>query len=199
VSRPKADSNQIRARFFEAAEDILKRDGGQKLRLTDVAIAVGMTQSNAYRYFQSKDELVSALAERWFVGVEQAAAQAVAQAANPTAKIRGWLLATMNEKTSRFDHDPETFLSYLELAKGYPGIVFRHTQRLRSMIEKAIGELVGPEHVEWAIDTLEDATVQFRNPYLIAAQRDKVTVARANSVLDAVFLLSLESAKERSL
>jgi AcrR family transcriptional regulator len=195
VPRPKVDSEQVRARFFQAAEDILKRDGGQKLRLTDVTIAVGMTQSNAYRYFKSKDELVAALAERWFAGVEQAAAQAVAQTADPREQIHGWLLATMNEKASRFDNDPETFLSYLELAKGYSSIVVQHTQRLRAMIEKAVSELVDPEHVEWAIDTLEDATVQFRNPYLIAAQRDKVTVARASSVLDAVFLLFLDFAK----
>jgi AcrR family transcriptional regulator len=191
VPRPKVDSGDVRARFFEMAEGILKQNGGRKLRLADVAKAVGMSQSNAYRYFQSKDELVSALAERWFAGVEQAATRAVAHAVDPKAKIRGWLLATMNEKTSRFDHDPETFLSYLELAKGYPDIVFLHTQRLRTIVENAVLELVCPEQLDWAIDTLEDATVQFRNPYLIAAQRGRATEARAISVLDAVFLLFL--------
>lgn len=179
----------MRARFFEAAEDILWQNRGKKLRLVDVASALGMTQSNAYRYFRSKDELVSALAERWFAGVERAAENAIAQAAGPKAKIQGWLLATLNEKTRRFDRDTETFLVYLELAKDHPAAVLRHTRRLRAMIAVCVADLAGQTDIDRSIDALEDATIQFRNPYVIAAQRNKATEARAIAVLDAVFLL----------
>jgi AcrR family transcriptional regulator len=198
MARPRVDGEEMRARLLEAAETLLKANGGCKLVLSDIASALGMAQSNAYRYFRTKDELVAALARRWFADVERAAEAAVAMATGPEEKIRGWLLATMREKVRRFDEDPEIFLSYLELAKGYPEVVAGHVEQLRAMIDRAVLEIVGEARLAQAMGLLEDATILFRNPYLIAHHRERVTEGRAREVLDAVFAQFRRTARANS-
>lgn len=178
----------MRERFFAAAEAIIRTNGGRKLVLSDIANALGMSQSNAYRYFRTKDDLITALADRWFADVEHAAEAAVTRATGPEEQITGWLLATMRRKIERFDRDPELFESYLELAKAYPEIVAAHAERILAMVRPAAMELVGAARVAQAMHLLEDATISFRNPYLIAQQRMSLTEDRALAVLDALFL-----------
>jgi len=186
MPRPKADSVAIRERLLDAAETILATNGGQRLVLSDVASAVGMTQSNAYRYLRDKDDLVVALARRWFADVERAAKTAIAEAGTAEDRIRAWLLATMRAKIVRYDRDPVLFRAYLELARGYPQVVADHVAHLRGLIEPSVADLVGGDRVGEALRLLEDATILFRNPYLIAQHRADLGEGRALTVLEAV-------------
>lgn len=188
MARPKVDNAAMRERFFAAAEAVIRTNGGRKLVLSDIAKTLGMSQSNAYRYFRNRDELIIALADRWFADVERAAEAAVAREGDPEEKIAGWLLATMRQKIKRFDDDPELFRSYLELAKAYPAIVAAHAERILAMTRPAALMLVGAARLDQAMHLLEDATICFRNPYMIAQQRAILTEDRALAVLDAVFL-----------
>ncbi|MDZ7588877.1 MAG: TetR family transcriptional regulator [Parasphingorhabdus sp.] len=186
MGRPKADKEAMRGRFFLAAEEVLKESGGKSLALANVAAALGMSQSNGYRYFNSKDDLVSALADRWFAGVELAVADAMARVEGPEQKIHAWVLGTMNEKVRRYDDDPALFLAYLELANGHYEAALVHVQRLRQMAKAPVAELTGTANVEAALDLLENATVLFRNPYLVQRNREKLTIATAMAVLEAI-------------
>lgn len=50
-----------RGRLIDAAEDLVRTGGVNALRLDQVAEAVGLHRSSVYRYFESKEELLTAV------------------------------------------------------------------------------------------------------------------------------------------
>jgi AcrR family transcriptional regulator len=55
------DYEDVRARIVDAAEVLIARDGVAALRLDSVAQAVGLHRSSLYRYFDTKEALISAV------------------------------------------------------------------------------------------------------------------------------------------
>lgn len=55
-----ADREDARARLLEAAARCIQRHGLEKTGISDVAAEAGVTRRTVYRYFESRDALVSA-------------------------------------------------------------------------------------------------------------------------------------------
>jgi AcrR family transcriptional regulator len=56
-----AGYDATRARLVDAAEAVVREDGVNALRLDSVADSVGLHRSSVYRYFDSKEELITAV------------------------------------------------------------------------------------------------------------------------------------------
>jgi len=76
-ARPYHHGN-LRAGLLEAAEAVLAERGAQGLTLRDVARAAGVSHAAPYHHFASLNEMLAAVAERGFVVLGDAMAQAVA-------------------------------------------------------------------------------------------------------------------------
>ena len=76
-ARPYHHGN-LRAGLLEAAEAVLAERGAQGLTLRDVARAAGVSHGAPYHHFASLNELLAAVAERGFVILGDAMAEAVA-------------------------------------------------------------------------------------------------------------------------
>ena len=62
-ARPEgAEYSAMRRRLVDAAEQIVRTQGAAALRLDSVSEAVGLHRSSVYRYFDSKEELLTAVA-----------------------------------------------------------------------------------------------------------------------------------------
>ena len=68
----------LRASLLEAAEAVLAEHGAHGLTLRDVARAAGVSHGAPYHHFASLNELLAAVAERGFVILGDAMAEAVA-------------------------------------------------------------------------------------------------------------------------
>lgn len=176
----------MRQRFVAAAEEILRSNDGAQLALADVAAHLGMSQSNSYRYFPDRQALISLLAENWFTRVEKEVSAAVAAEPNPAEQVKLWVLTTMRAKCERHDADPRLFSAYLNLAKGEGEAIARHVGRLRDIIRPTIAALVGHAEADDALTLLEDATILYRNPFLIAQHRAALSQERARLVTEAI-------------
>ena len=62
MPRPETDIAATRTRIMDAAEQIIQDKGAISFTMTDLATAVGMSPSNLYRFFESKDALAEAMA-----------------------------------------------------------------------------------------------------------------------------------------
>ena len=70
MPRPETDIAATRTRIMDAAEQIIQDKGAISFTMTDLATAVGMSPSNLYRFFESKDALAEAMAGEWFAELE---------------------------------------------------------------------------------------------------------------------------------
>ncbi len=186
MPRPTVDKEQMRRRFVVAAEEVLRSNGGAQLALADVAAKLGMSQSNSYRYFPDRQALISMLAENWFAVVEVEVAAAVAARPDPEHQVMAWVLTTMRAKCASYDADPMLFSAYLTLAKGETEAIAKHVGRLREIVRPALVALVGQAAWVSAMGVLEDATILYRNPYLIAQHRANLSETRARRVTSSI-------------
>ena len=171
--------------MLDTAEELLAESGGRRLVLSDIAARIGCAQSYIHLHFRTKHDLISALAARWFAKVEHAVKEADSRG-SPEDRVRRQVLATLEIKRAAFDLDPVLFRSYLRLAADHEDVARAHTGRLIEYLSNPLRELVGDERLEEALELVEDATVQFRVPHMIALKRSHATDERARRVLDAV-------------
>lgn len=186
MARPKPDLARIREEMLDEAERLLDQSGGRRLVLTDIAASLGMSQSNAHRFFPTKQDLVAALAERWFESVEEAVRRAVDRHERPAERIEACILAILATKRDRHDRDPGLYMAYLELARGHGDIIMRHAQRLTALLRKAAEGLDTAMPLDDVVRLIEDSTTLFRNPYMIAMRRDAATDERAIAIVRTV-------------
>ncbi len=190
MARPRTDIAAGRETLLAACDALIKCNGGAKLTVSAVAAACGMSQSNAYRFFPSKAALLETVATRWFEDVEDALAGVAESRGEPERALRDFVLTLLRLKRDRFDADPALFNAYVELGMRNMHVVERHVRRMHDLFAGIVARYLaahGLNHLDHAATTalLEDMTVLFRDPRLIASHRHLCTDARANAVLDA--------------
>lgn len=190
MPRPSRDRAAECERLFVAAERLMQRRGGSSLVLSDVAEECGMSQSNVYRYFPSKDAFMSALADRWFAPVE-AGLREIAASGDPASElIKMMLLTQYRIKRARMNANRDLFNAYLLLASGHEDVVARHAARIAAIFRTVVDDLCAAgqcrfNDVELALCLLLDMTLPIRDPRQIAYNHDTFTDARAERLADA--------------
>jgi AcrR family transcriptional regulator len=64
-------------RILAAASDLIARDGSDQLKMSEVAVAAGVSIGSLYQYFPDRSALIAALAARYFAGCRQCIAEAL--------------------------------------------------------------------------------------------------------------------------
>lgn len=66
MARPRTDIEAGRIALLEVVDDLVRKRGSVDISMTDLAAAAGMSPSNLYRFFDNKEALLEAVAERFF-------------------------------------------------------------------------------------------------------------------------------------
>lgn len=75
------------AAILAATEQMVLREGSDRISILDVCVLAGVSRGTFYRYFASQDELLDAFARHKRASFQQAMAEAVAPYAEPTARF----------------------------------------------------------------------------------------------------------------
>lgn len=183
MARPKPDTEKIRHKLLQAAEDMLAETGGRRLVLSEIARRVGLSQSHAHNFFATKSDLVRALAERWFAEVEGALDAVRKDQLDPAEALEAYVLTILRLKRARHDADPRLFAAYIDLAGDHGDVIAAHAGRLRDGLREILSRQVPSSHLETATDMVMDATVAFRIPHMIALMRPGASDERARRVV----------------
>jgi AcrR family transcriptional regulator len=109
---------EIQAAILAAAAERLAADGADELSLRAVARDVGMVSSAVYRYFASRDELLTALIIRAYDSLGDHVEHSVrSTAGNPAAQR--WVDAAMSIRAWALDHPNDYALIYGTPIRGY--------------------------------------------------------------------------------
>jgi AcrR family transcriptional regulator len=109
---------EIRAAILAAAADRLAADGADELSLRAVARDVGMVSSAVYRYFASRDELLTALIIQAYDSLGEHVEDCVRSTAGQPAAQR-WVDAAMSVRAWALDHRNDYALIYGTPIRGY--------------------------------------------------------------------------------
>jgi AcrR family transcriptional regulator len=175
---------QITAEIKEEARRQLAAQGAQRLSLRAVARELGMVSSALYRYFPSRDDLLTALIidayDALGEAAEAAAAAAAAAGCGPREEwracchaVRGWALASPHEYA----------LIYGSPVPGYKAPQETVASALR--VGAVIGQILTAVHAGASAGTGEEL------PGLLGAQAEIVAAAIAPGVAAAVMARAL--------
>jgi AcrR family transcriptional regulator len=109
---------EIRAAILAAAADRLAAGGVDELSLRAVARDVGMVSSAVYRYFTSRDELLTALIIRAYDSLGEHVETCVRSTTGQPAALR-WVDAAMATRSWALDHPHDFALLYGTPIRGY--------------------------------------------------------------------------------
>jgi AcrR family transcriptional regulator len=141
VSNP-GDSagNDKRSRILDAARSLFLRYGVKRTALDDVVREAGIAKGTLYLYFDSKDALFAAIAERLCAEVLRNAEEAVATASSITTQIVGCLdayIGSMYRLTAQSPHVAELTQSKQAPAAEIYGAFDR---KMRDLLRKVLRE-----------------------------------------------------------
>lgn len=193
MPRPSSDPVLEKEKLLTAAEQLIKKRGAPKLTVSEVAAACGMSQSNAYRYFPSKADLINAIIARWFETVETELAKIVGEIpsgdADPEDLLRRFIRCVYRVKRDAFDEDPDLYQSYLTLAADHMQTVSKHVHTIHLGLIDVTRFFLEQEKIQTpdltsCVTLIEDITVMFRDPRIIATRRPECTEERLDHILD---------------
>lgn len=110
---------EITAAIKDEARRQLAAEGASKLSLRAVARELGMVSSALYRYFPSRDDLLTALIVDAYDAVGEAAERALAQAAPADPPAERWVAVCRAVRTWALAHPHEYALIYGSPVPGY--------------------------------------------------------------------------------
>ena len=170
--------------MLDATEGLIRIHGARKVTVSDVAAACGMSQSNAYRFFASRQALLEAVAERWYEAIEDDLATIAVSNEPPAEQLVRFVARRYELKRSRYLEDPDLFQACLELGLADTGVGKRHLDRLRALVEGIVRrcgdqDLIGGRDPVKAAELVEAMTVRFRDPGLIVRHLEEDSVRRA--------------------
>ncbi|MEO1027794.1 MAG: TetR family transcriptional regulator [Pseudomonadota bacterium] len=183
----------VRETILDKAEELILSLPNGKLRLVDIAGALGMSHANIYRHFKNRDDVLGAMVERWLSDGEVRAEQAIAASGSAGEGIKAMLLALHTDTKRKIASAPGVIDIYVHAIEKKADAVQAHRQFLIhhaiELLQAGVsaGEFaISPEQFPKILTVLEHGFRKFTHPYMIAETLDEDTAAQAEAVLDVM-------------
>lgn len=115
MARPQTDIEAGRQELLDVVDDMVRQRGSADISMTDLAAAAGMSPSNLYRYFESKDALLEAVAEKWFAEKIRIMEEVTASDLSARDKMFAFFARRFALMVEQYEADPDLLKSYLEI------------------------------------------------------------------------------------
>jgi AcrR family transcriptional regulator len=123
MARPQTDIEAGRQQIMDAVDDIVRQRGAIDISMGELAAAVGMSPSNLYRFFESKESLLEAVAEKWFAEKIRIMEEVAASDLPIRDKMLAFFARRFAAMVDQYEAEPDLFKSYLEIGELYFEVV----------------------------------------------------------------------------
>lgn len=191
MARPLTDIDAGREALLDHVEALIQQRGGVSVTLAELATVSNMSPSNLYRFFESKEALYEAVAERWFAPKIRVMEEVVASDLPVRHKLYQFFARRFALMRDNFLADPVLFQSYLDLGQ-------EHLDTVRGYIDLAdhyqamiISEAMGEGHfpgltIDEAVSLVNLMIQPFCNPDLMAQLAHSANEAKLALIIDAI-------------
>ncbi|OAN98374.1 hypothetical protein A8B75_19680 [Sphingomonadales bacterium EhC05] len=191
MPRPETDIDAKRIEIMEVADKIIRERGAISFTMTDLAAAANMSQSNLYRFFDSKDALAEAMAGEWFSDLHKIMEDLVQTDMPVEEKLYLFFAKRLVLKRARYDEDPELFESYMELGDEHFEVIKGYVDLADHYMASILAEAMENGYFEGleldAVVSLVNTMMQpFCNPKLMMQMMHLATEERLRLVISTI-------------
>lgn len=192
MARPQTDIEAGRDRLVELAIAMIEERGNSAITMTEFAARAGMSPANLYRYFDSKDAMIEAVAEYWFRPKVAIMEEVIASDLNPRRKLYEFFARRFAMMKAEWERDPVAFSTYVEMGK-------ENFEQVRSYVDLGdhylaliVGEAMADGHFEGlSVDEAISLINQMVNCYVAIGAMEmvmpKLTTDKLARIVDAIF------------
>lgn len=207
MARPQTDIEAGRAALLEVVEELIRKRGAVEISMTDLAAAAAMSPSNLYRFFDNKEALLEAVAERFFADKIRIMVEVTESDLPVRDKMYQYFASRYLAMVQQFEAEPDLLKSYLEIGQQYfevvRGYVDLGDHYLSLIVAEAMeqGYFVGYS-IDEAVSLINQMVQCYTNPealYLIGTA--KLKIEKLEIIVNTIFvgLSKIPSAEQQAI
>ncbi|MEE9432939.1 MAG: TetR/AcrR family transcriptional regulator [Sphingorhabdus sp.] len=192
MARPQTDIEAGRKLLLETVEALIKRRGAIDISMSELATEAGMSPSNIYRFFESKEAVMEAIAEDWFAD-KVAVMEEVAAADMPTKeKMLAFFHRRFVLMRARYDEDPELFNSYCALGHQYFDVVRGYVDLGDHYLAMIVAEAMEHDHfaglsIDETVSLINQMVQPYCNPDLLVMLGNRLSEEKLAMIIDTIY------------
>lgn len=192
MARPQSDIEAGREALIGHVIDLIEERGSSAMTVTEIAGRAGMSPANLYRYFDSKEALIEAVAERWFQPKVEIMEAVVASDLPPRRKMYEFYARRFAMMKAEWEADPVAFANYVELGKENFELVRSYVDLGDHYLATIIGEAMAEGYfsgltVDEAISLVNQITSVYCNIGAMEMIMPRLSTDKLARIIDAVF------------
>jgi TetR/AcrR family transcriptional regulator, repressor of the ameABC operon len=192
MARPATDIDAGRAQLLDLVEQLFEERGAMELTLAELAAHAHMSPANIYRFFENKEALFEAIAERWFAAKIAIMDDVIASDAPIRDKFFDFYARRFALMVGQYRENPILFESYCDLGQQHFDIIRSYIDLGDHNLAVLIGEAKAEGYfpamsIDSAISHINLMVHVFVNPKAIVLIQPAPTTAKLRGILDAIF------------
>ena len=192
MARPQTDLDGGREALLALMVDLIEERGSSAFTMTELAARAGMSTANLYRYFESKEALIEAVAEHWFQPKVEIMEEVVASDLTPRRKMYEFYARRFSRMKAEWERDPVAFANYVELGKEHFELVRSYVDLGDHYLAVIIGEAQAEGYfaglsIDEAISLVNQMTGLYVNIAAMELIMPKLSNDKLARIIDAVF------------
>ena len=192
MARPLTDIEAGREALIGHVIALIEERGNSAMTVSDIAARAGMSAPNLYRYFDSKEALIEAVAERWFQPKVEIMEEVVNSDLPPRRKMYEFYARRFVNIRAMWERDVVAFATYCELGDEHFELVRSYIDLGDHYLGEIIGEAMAEGHfagleIDEAISLINQMTMCYTNMAAMQHLMPKLSEDKLARIVDAVF------------
>ncbi len=117
MARPQTDLDAGRQQLLDHVDTLVRNRGSADISMTELATQAGMSPSNIYRFFDSKEALLEAVAEKWFAEKIRIMEEVARSNLPIHEKMFAYFARRFLWTVDQYEADPDLYKSYMEIGQ----------------------------------------------------------------------------------
>ena len=193
MARPQTDIEATRYQLLEVVDDLVRQRGSADISMTDLAAAAGMSPSNLYRFFDSKEALMEAVAEKWFAEKIRIMEEVTAADLPVREKMFQYFARRFALMVQQYEAEPALLKSYLEIGNQYFEVVRGYVDLGDHYLALIVAEAMEQGYFEGlsideAVSLINQMVQCYTNPEaIIYIGTGKLKAEKLAQIIDTIF------------
>lgn len=194
MARPQTDIEAGRQELLEVVDDLIRKRGAVDISMTDLASAAGMSPSNLYRFFESKDALLEAVAEKFFAVKVRIMEEVTASDLPVREKMYQYFARRFEAMVVQYEAEPDLLKSYMEIGSQHFEVVRGYVDLGDHYLALIVAESMEQGYfdglsIDQAVSMINQMVQCYTNPEaIIYIGTGKLKVEKLAMIVDAIFI-----------
>ena len=194
MARPHTDIEAGRIALLEVVDDLIRKRGAVDISMIDLAAAAGMSASNLYRFFDNKEALLEAVAERFFAEKVRIMVEVTESDLPVRDKMYQYFARRYLAMVEQFEAEPDLLKSYLEIGEQYFEVVRGYVDLGDHYLSLIVAEAMEQGYfdglsIDETVSLINQMVQCYTNPEaLFYIGTAKLKVEKLAKIVDAIFL-----------